>query len=39
LQGLYPNCLPAIATGAVFGIILNLIFMVFKPPVERAAID
>jgi uracil permease len=39
LQGLFPNGLPAIATGAVFGIILNLIFMVFKPPVERAAID
>jgi uracil permease len=30
LQGVFPNGWPAIATGAVVGIILNLIFQVFK---------
>jgi uracil permease len=38
LQGLFPQGLPAIATGAVFGILLNLLFVFFKPPVERAAV-
>jgi uracil permease len=37
LQGLFPQGLPAIATGAVAGILLNLIFVVFKPPEERLA--
>jgi uracil permease len=37
LQGLFPQGLPAIATGAVAGILLNLIFVFFKPPAERAA--
>ena len=37
LQGLFPQGLPAIATGAVAGILLNLIFVVFKPPAERLA--
>ena len=37
LQGLFPQGLPAIAAGAVAGILLNLIFLVFKPPAERAA--
>jgi len=37
LQGLFPQGLPAIATGAVAGILLNLIFLVFKPPEERLA--
>jgi hypothetical protein len=32
LQGLFPFGWPAIATGAVAGILLNLIFLVFKPP-------
>jgi uracil permease len=35
LQGLFPQGLPAIATGAVFGILLNLIFVLFKPPTQR----
>jgi uracil permease len=35
LQGIFPKGLPAIATGAVFGIILNLIFVLFKPSSER----
>jgi len=38
LQGVFPNGLPAIATGAVLGILLNLIFVIFKPAVERGAI-
>lgn len=37
LQGLFPQGLPAIASGAVAGILLNLIFVFFKPPEERAA--
>lgn len=32
LQGIFPNGWPAIATGAVAGILLNLIFLIFKPP-------
>jgi uracil permease len=32
LQGLFPFGWPAIATGAVAGILLNLVFLIFKPP-------
>ncbi len=32
LTGLFPNGLPAIATAAVMGIIINAIFLIFKPP-------
>jgi uracil permease len=32
LEGIFPMGWPAIATGAVAGIFLNLIFTVFKPP-------
>ncbi|MCK4315779.1 MAG: xanthine permease, partial [Anaerolineae bacterium] len=32
LQGIFPSGLPAIATGAVAGIILNAIFLIFKAP-------
>ncbi len=32
LQGIFPYGLPAIATGAVAGIILNAIFLIFKAP-------
>jgi uracil permease len=39
LQGVFPSGLPAIATGAVFGILLNLIFVIFKPSVEREAVE
>jgi uracil permease len=35
LKGLFPFGWPSIATGAVVGIILNLITNVWKPPVER----
>ncbi len=32
LQGIFPNGWPAIATGAVAGILLNAVFVIFKPP-------
>jgi uracil permease len=35
LQGLFPSGLPAIASGAVAGILINLIFLIFKPSVRR----
>lgn len=35
LSSLFPNGWPAIATGAVAGILLNGIFLVFKPPVRE----
>ncbi len=31
-KGIFPNGWPAIATGAVVGILLNTIFLIFKPP-------
>jgi uracil permease len=31
-QGVFPNGLPAIATAAVLGILLNAIFLIFTPP-------
>jgi len=36
LQGIFPSGLPAIATAAVLGIIVNGIFLLFKPPVIEA---
>jgi uracil permease len=38
LQKVFPFGWPAIATGAVLGILINLIFLIFKPPVERAKV-
>ena len=38
LQGVFPNGWPAIATGAVAGIVMNLITLVFKAPEVRADI-
>jgi len=32
LTGLFPSGLPAIATAAVMGIVINAIFLIFKPP-------
>jgi uracil permease len=32
MTGIFPNGLPAIATAAVLGILLNLIFLIFKAP-------
>ena len=31
IPGIFPNGLPAIATAAVLGILLNAIFLIFKP--------
>jgi uracil permease len=40
LQGLFPSGLPAIATAAVLGILINAIFLIFKPPfVETEVLD
>ncbi|HEX9388187.1 MAG TPA: solute carrier family 23 protein [Anaerolineales bacterium] len=36
LQGVFPSGLPAIATAAVLGILLNAIFLIFKPPMVEA---
>jgi uracil permease len=32
LQGVFPSGLPAIATAAVLGILINVIFLIFTPP-------
>ena len=37
LRSVFPYGWPAIATGAVLGILMNLITVWFKPPFERAA--
>jgi uracil permease len=36
LKSVFPYGWPAIATAAVFGILVNLIFVAFKPPVMRS---
>ncbi len=36
LQGLFPSGLPAIATAAVLGILINAIFLIFKPSATEA---
>jgi uracil permease len=38
LQGLFPSGLPAIATAAVMGILVNLIFLIFKPPMAETEV-
>jgi uracil permease len=35
LQNIFPQGWPAIATGALLGILLNAIFLIFKPPQTR----
>ena len=37
-QGVFPNGLPAIATAAVLGILINLVFLIFKPPVADTSV-
>ena len=37
IPGFFPYGLPAIATGAVLGILVNLIFVFFKPAQERSS--
>ncbi len=39
LKGLFPQGLPAIATGAVLGILINLVLVFIKPPSVRAAVE
>ena len=39
LQGVFPSGWPAIATAAVFGILMNLITLAWKPPVVRGAVE
>lgn len=40
LQGVFPSGLPAIATAAVLGILVNAIFLIFKPPmIEKASME
>ena len=40
LQGIFPSGLPAIATAAVLGILVNAIFLIFKPrEVDTAMLD
>jgi uracil permease len=39
LKGIFPYGWPAIASAAVFGILINLIFVAFKPPVVRKQLD
>jgi uracil permease len=37
LQSIFPQGLPAIATSAVLGILMNLIFLIFKPASEKSS--
>jgi uracil permease len=37
VPGLFPNGLPAIATAAILGILINAIFLIFKPSTSPAA--
>jgi uracil permease len=38
-KGIFPNGWPAIATGAVAGILLNLLFLIVKPPKTRESAE
>ena len=39
LQGIFPGGWPPIATAAVLGILINLVFLIFKGPEVRAAVE
>ena len=39
VPGIFPNGLPAIATAAVLGILINAIFLVFKPATSEASAE
>ena len=39
VPGIFPNGLPAIATAAVLGILINAIFLIFKPSSDAAMMD
>ena len=38
IPGLFPNGLPAIATAAVLGILVNAVFLIFKPAQEKSEV-
>jgi len=38
IPGIFPTGLPAIATAAVLGILINAIFLVFKPPMTETEV-
>ena len=38
IPGIFPTGLPAIATAAVLGILINAIFLVFKPPMSETEV-
>jgi uracil permease len=38
IPGIFPNGLPAIATAAVLGILVNAIFLIFKPATEQSEV-
>jgi len=38
VPGIFPNGLPAIATAAVLGILVNAIFLIFKPAQDKAEV-
>ena len=38
IPGIFPNGLPAIATAAVLGILVNAIFLIFKPAAEASEV-
>jgi uracil permease len=38
LQGIFPSGLPAIATAAVLGILVNAVFLIFKPAKTESAV-
>ena len=39
VPGIFPNGLPAIATAAVLGILINAIFLIFKPATSTERVD
>jgi uracil permease len=39
VPGIFPNGLPAIATAAVLGILINAIFLIFKPSTTTETVD
>jgi uracil permease len=38
LQGVFPSGLPAIATAAVLGILVNAVFLIFRPPMAETEV-
>ncbi len=38
VPGIFPSGLPAIATASVLGILINAIFLIFKPPMAETEV-